>query len=42
MRYDSGLRIKGKMGYGPSHLILYSFDRASEGESYDHSEVLGE
>ena len=42
MRYDSGLKIEGKMGYGSSHLIPYSFDWASEGESYDRSRVLGE
>ena len=27
---------------GSSHLILYSFDRTPEGESFDHSRVLGE
>ncbi|RVX18912.1 hypothetical protein CK203_007153 [Vitis vinifera] len=42
MRYDSSLRIEGKRGYRSSHLILYSFDRAPERESYDHSGVLGE
>ncbi|KAL6311685.1 hypothetical protein AAG906_019039 [Vitis piasezkii] len=42
MRYDSGLKIEGKRGYGSSHLIPYSFDRAPEGESYDRSRVLGE
>ena len=42
MRYDSGLRIEGERGYGSSHLILYSFDQTPEGESFDHSGVLGE
>ena len=42
MRYDFGLRIEGERGYGSSHLILYSFDRTPEGESFDHSRVLGE
>ncbi|RVW13170.1 hypothetical protein CK203_097772 [Vitis vinifera] len=42
MRYDSGLRIERERGYGSSHLILYSFDRAPVGESFDHSGVLKE
>ena len=42
MGYDSGLKIEGKRGYGSSHLIPYSFDRAPEGESYDRFGVLGE
>ena len=42
MGYDSSLKIEGKRGYGSSHLISYSFDRAPEGESYDRSGVLGE
>ena len=42
MSYASGLKIKGKMVYGSSHLIPYSFDWAPEGKSYDHFGVLGE
>ncbi|RVX20331.1 putative ribonuclease H protein [Vitis vinifera] len=42
MRYDSGLRIEREMGYGSSHLILYSFDRTPVGEPFDHSGVLKE
>ena len=42
MRYDSGLREERERGYGSSHLILYSFDRTLEGESFDHSGVLKE
>ena len=42
MWYASGLKILGRRGYGSSHLIPYSFDRAPEGESYYRSGVLGE
>ena len=42
MRYDSGLKIEGKTSYGSSHFIPYSFDRASEEESYNRFGVLGE
>ena len=42
MRYDFGLRIERERSYEFSHLILYSFDRTLEGESFDHSGVLGE
>ena len=42
MRYDFGLKIEGKTGYGSSHLIPYSFDRAPEEESYNRFGVLGE
>ena len=42
LRYESVSLLRGERVSGSSHLIPFLFDRASEGEHYDRSRIVGE